>query len=256
MLILVVGVGQHVGKTKVAEEIVKAFKEEGFAVTFSKPLSTLNAFYHAKAFERILEVGEFVSHDVLRVNELVKSEEGFEVLNPVFSLLLPIDLESVDWNTASLDSPIFQTAIIRVEKSTYVVEPVSRFVKSFFERIEGILRKREFSRVEIDEVDDLLLSGRELSNDILRKLKRKSEVLVVESSGNLAYPNEESLEADRVVIVTPGKYFVCDGERYRRAAEIAGRLMYLRCEDVVEILKPKRGYENIKNLIKMELLNH
>ncbi|ADC65069.1 P-loop ATPase/GTPase-like protein [Ferroglobus placidus DSM 10642] len=256
MLILVVGVGQHVGKTKAVEEIVKAFRGEGFSVEFSKPLATLNAFYHEKAFERILEIGEFVSHDVLRVSELVKGEEKLEILNPVFSLLLPIDLEAVDWNTTSLESPVFQTAVVRIEESIYVVEPLSRFVKSFLKRVERILRNREISKVEIESVNDLLLSGRDASNEILKKLKRKSEILVVESSGNLAYPNEESLEADKVVIVTPGKYFVCDGERYRKAAEIAGKLAYLRCEDVVEILKPKKGYENIKNLIKKELLNH
>ena len=260
MLILVVGVGQHVGKTKVVEEVAKCFKQSGFDVQVAKPLSTLNAFHHEEAFRKLIEINEFVSYDVLRLRSVVETDENPKLLNPVFSLLLPIDLEAVDWNTLSLESPLFQTAVIRIStkksEKVYVVEPVKRFVSSYYRMVERILKEKEYSKLEIDEVDEILLKGREETNRILKELMRKYEVLVVESSGNLAYPNEASLEADKVVVVTPGKYFACDGERYRKAAEVAGKFLYLRCEDVVEILKPKMGYENIKNLIKTELLNH
>ncbi len=260
--VLIVGLGQHSGKTSVAIELIREAKRLNIDVGVSKPLSTLNAFYSNLAFEEVLRLGKLVSYDVLKMREVAESKDRIELENPVASLLAPQDPEKIGWNMLNYESLVFQTLYIRVstpdETRLFVVEPEDRFVDSVYEKAKKIKESYDVvERISPEHVEDVLIEGRRKSNIGLKEITKTHELTVIESSSNLAFPNEFSLNAESVIVVSPGKYFLCDGDRYRKTVEVLNNLNpFTRTEDVVELLKPEKSYANIKNLIKDCLLNH
>lgn len=245
--ILITGVlPENSGKTTLAEDLIREAREEGFDVGVSKPVCSTNGWYYPEVIKKSSELGFLVGRDVLRLHRAAKSEDSMELENPVCSLAMPVDPEKFEWNLdVTLSS--YQIALIRVTGD----ERMHFLVSSNLERFTNFLRNEtqdlveslegEVEEIEMEEIESVLEEARMTSNKILRRMRKRYEVLFVESFSNVASPNEEALNSDVVIAVAPGRAAVYDGERYRKAMEILSDLRApweISTSDVIRFLRP------------------
>jgi|Deesub1362A_J573_1020465.scaffolds.fasta_scaffold07137_2 predicted P-loop ATPase/GTPase len=250
--VLIVGVlSENSGKTTLAEALISEAIEKGVDVGVSKPFCSTNGWYHYEVIVRSAEFGLLLGRDIQRLHNVARSIESVELENPVCVLAMPLDLEKLEWNLMQ-NLSMNQIAMIRVsgkETKHYVVN-------SNLERFTGILRKEverlskalkgEVQEIEIEDAEEILRKARDLSNEALKEIKRRHDMVVIESFSNVASPNTESLDSDIIIAVSPGKAVIYEGEKYRRAVDILLDFKdpwEITTDGVLRLLKPLRTIE-------------
>ncbi|WP_457590285.1 hypothetical protein [Geoglobus sp.] len=250
--ILVVGLQQHdSGKTTVSMEIIRHLRSQGIDTGYTKPFAAFNAWMDYHVLEESLKHGFPVSGDAVKVKSELSIPEEVQIINPVCTVLSPLDPEKVGWNLLSLESTSSQLAALRVtgrdgKVRVYEVEADwDRFPDFFSEAWNELRKKTKTEQIDYTEFEHRIERSRAHCDFWMKRVARKHEVVVVESSSNISAPSCSSIDADIVVAVTPGRVFVVDGGRYARAIEVAGYISdpwKTTAPAVLELVKPEKSF--------------
>ncbi len=225
MLILVTGLLPYdSGKTTFAEALVKDLVNKGYDVGISKPISSVNCWYHYRHVYKALKSGILVGADTIRLHTAAKSRDPIELEGPVTSLLIPPDPEKVGWDSAIYSAVGFhhQLSVIRItntegSKYYFIPQNLQRSISSVKNFIESFLRDKDPEPIDVNQADELLVESRPVADECLDYIASRHEITVVESFNNAAAPTEKSAEAEIVFVVAPGKAVVYEGEEFRKA---------------------------------------
>ncbi len=225
MLILITGLLPYdSGKTTFAEAVVRDLVNMGYDVGISKPISSVNCWYHYKYIIKAFESGVLVGVDTIRLHTVARSRDPIELEGPVTSLLIPPDPEKVGWDSAIYSAVGFhnQLVVIRISnvkgsKYYYIPQNLQRSIASVKALVESFLGDKNPETIDINEADELLVRSRPTADECLEYIISKHEVTVVESYNNAAAPTAKSAEADIVFVVAPGKVIVYEGKEFRKA---------------------------------------
>ncbi|MDK2781285.1 MAG: hypothetical protein PWR13_313, partial [Archaeoglobi archaeon] len=202
--------------------------------------------------EKSRELGFLVGRDILRLHTAAESRDEIEIENPVASLAIPPDPEKLEWNFSQYRFSINQLVLMRVsDERTHhflVSQNLELLSETLREEVEKLLKslRGDVEEIEVEMIDDVLQRARDISERALRTLKKRHELLIVESFSNVAAPNKESTEADLIIGVFPGKAIVYEGEKYRKAMEILldfREPWQINLENLMELLKPLKTIE-------------
>jgi len=243
------------GKTSVAESIITDAVSRGIDTGISKPVSAANGWYQYDCIRESINYGKLIGEDILRLHNAAKSTEPIEVESPVVSLLMPPDPERVGWQSSAYMafSLLEQISVIRI---TDVNKSKHFYLPSNIKRTTGILQKelRELIKnlnpkpVKAEEtyVSELLLKSYTTADTCVEYIAERHDFIVVESYNNAASPTHESLNAKLVVVVTPGKVAIYDGDSYRKAIQATSEILEpwrTTTEEILSLLKPVRTIE-------------
>ncbi len=237
LMILVSGVLPHdSGKTTVAKYIIKELISRGFRVAASKPIAGHSAWHQLYSLLRSIELGVLVGADALELHRVCGVPRRLEVLNPLDTLQVPLDIEHFKSPKTYINcmSRFEETVgVARISKclsdseaeSTYyivksnVIRTPGRVVDLIDRLLNSVSRNSKVLSVETGEnlISILRKRGIELCDECLKMLLSRYEIVVVESFNDAAAPTRFSSMADIVFIVSPGKVMVVDGKRFSKA---------------------------------------
>lgn len=263
--ILVVGLLQHdSGKTTTTVGIMRHLKNRGFDVGYIKPLAAFNAWNDYAVLVKSVEYGFPVSGDALRIKSTFNLPERVEEINPICTVMSPLDPEKVGWNILSVESISSQLAALRItdrdgKVRVYEIESEWKRFPDFFEEMWSEMMKRtETEHLEYPEFERVVENSRTYCDYWMRRIVEGHDVVFVESSSNISAPSCSSLDVDAVIAVTPGKAFIVDGERYAKAVEVTGYLgdpWKITTPTILELVKPEKGFSIHPKKLSNDFLN-
>lgn len=221
------------GKTHVALDLGKYLREEGQSVGYFKPISGHNYWYNYEHTKRCLDRGKLVSKDASRVKEELRISSDLYLMNPIHSLFVPARIERPLQNIRS-------SLGLAGASSVLVMQRYSRPVGNEFDTtmlIADSLVEEEIVILGLDEVGKLSHNSSILSVDNLEafqefeqqqfesivsdafgEIEKSADTIIIESFNDSAWPWENLVKVDHVLVVTPGHIFRYDPERFRKAA--------------------------------------
>ena len=251
------------GKTFVGRSLLKYFRGVGYSAIAYKPIAAHNAWFQLETVEKSTELGVLVGHDAYLYWKDMGGEVAIEEINPIDILTVPMDFSILPSNIRSyfsmLESFLSQACIMRIScfktnrtitKHYVNVEHVRKAVSTLRPKLIELARKLkpQPKPVTYEQMVELTNSPEPITcADIqLERLTRKYEVVIVESFNNAATPTPLSVKnADKVLVVAPGKALIYDGRKYLEALKIleetlGNKIAYTTVtRSVVELLKPQ-----------------
>ncbi|TFH07985.1 MAG: hypothetical protein E4H14_07340 [Candidatus Thorarchaeota archaeon] len=261
--ILIVGANSFdSGKTRFAIELGKHLNESGQSVGYFKPISGHNYWYNYEHTKKCLEIGKLVSKDASRIKEELGIKSDLYLMNPIHALFVPARIEKPLENIRS-------SLGLTGASSVLVMQRFSRPVENGFDTtmlIADSLVEEESVIIGLDEVGKLSHNTSILDADNIEifqefeqkhfesiiseafaKSEKSVDTIIIESFNNSAWPWENLLEVDHVLVVTPGHVFRYDPERYRKATFLyhRGRLPIreVTFSRMSDLLKPTHRVE-------------
>lgn len=242
------------GKTTMACSIVSEARKRGYDVGVIKPISSMSGWYQHSCVERSIRYGKLIGRDMYKLHDAADSSDPIEYEGPVVSLLMPPDPERVEWESGEylgLNLPS-QLVVIRVTdmKGTrhYHVPPhVERLTDTMKEEVQRVLASMENPvEVDMDFIHELLFNSYTIADECLDYLGGKHDFMVVESYNNAAAPTANSLNAQSVIAIAPGKAALYSGELYRKALTAVSSIKEPWRTTTEEILKLMRPFKTIE----------
>ncbi len=252
-MVLVVGLLEHdSGKTSVTSSLVAEARSRGIDAVGVKPVGGHSAWNQYETLERSIELGLLVGEDAYKLWRVSGAEEPIEVLSPLDMLTAPPDPESVGGPSGFLMVPdnILELAVLlrisRVERGGVVTKHYAvkrnlrRLSSKLRSRVEVLARKVGAEPVSRSELLELAVGAADAVDSALRYVARKHKLVIVESFNNAACPSPLCLQADKVILVAPGRAYVYDGRSYARAVRALASVKGLNVTtpEVVGKLKP------------------
>ena len=249
MTLLVAG-SQRVdaGKTTFSVGLLARTGAVGF-----KPRAGNNRWFDQDDVERALAEGRLYGKDAAKLAAASPGDLAPEQINPIHRLWQPapgpgtgllgqddrefvVDRVGDRWvRNGTVDLPPAVSDVLPVERATEIAEPGGK--QGTEADTDGVTAVETVA--ELNEVTAKLhLPAMEALADRITAVDRA----VVESYGDVARPLQ-SIQPDAVAVVEPGRARIYDGDRYRKACEVAtggpgeGQLEE-RVESVVDLLDP------------------
>ena len=252
MLILIVGLLKFdSGKTSLTASLVKEARSRGVDAVAVKPVGAHNAWNQYDTVLKSFEMRVLVGSDAYRLWKASDQVEPIEVLSPFDILIVPPDSEKTGFDRYLdiVENLFSQAALARLTKieehsfksKHYVIKDTLRETTRPLHRI--LTRLSRFLQAEEIEIEDLLQisysSGMEIDK-VLEYLLEKHELVIVESFNDAACPTSICLNADRVILVTPGRAYVYSGVEYKKVLESFSEIkgLNITTPEVVRLLKP------------------
>jgi predicted P-loop ATPase/GTPase len=208
MTLLVAGASEvDAGKTTFSTGLVARTGAVGF-----KPRAGNDYWYDHDDYRRAITEGRLYGKDARRLAAASPGDLSPERLNPVHRLWQP---------TPGRSGPLG-----RADRSFLLDRAGDQFVVNATASLPASARRNlplEAART-VDSLDALNRAMAELHLPATRVLGERiaaTERAVVESYGDIARPLQD-LDPDAVAVVEPTRARVYDGDRYRRACEVAG----------------------------------
>ena len=231
--ILIVGANSFdSGKTRLAIDLGKTLKESGESVGYFKPVSGHNYWYNYEHTKRCLENGKLVSKDASRVKEELGLKNDLYLINPIHSLFVPARIGRPLENIRS-------SLGLAGASSVLVMQRFSQPVDNGFDTtmlIADSLLEEERVILGLDEMGKLSHNSSILTannfetfqefenqhfenivSSAFSEVEKSADTIIIESFNDSAWPWENLLEVDHVLVATPGHIFYYDQERYRKA---------------------------------------
>ncbi len=272
MKILVTGLLPYEsGKTSFVLSIADALKDIGLSPGYFKPVAGHSGWYQIDTLLRSIDLGILVGHDAYVVTEKLGLLDIIDVISPLDIMTFPIDPFKEGISTRMYMDMMSSTNKIsliaritnvwkngkRLERAhTYIVakDTYEKLTDTLKETVNELLEKLRkpntvFIEANTSFIEKILEtpSTYELLDRILELLVDKYNPLIIEGYNDVAAPTPESLSADIVVIVAPGKAAIYQGKRYRQAVElfaIAGSPWTVTVSKVIDILgKPLKVFD-------------
>jgi len=259
--ILIVGANSFdSGKTRLAIELGKSLKASGQSVNYFKPVSGHNYWYNHEHTKRCLEVGKLVSKDASHIKEELNLKNDLYLMNPIHSLFVPAMIEKPLQNVHS-------SLGLAGSDSIMVMQRFSRPVDDKFDTtmlIADSIVEEERVIIGLDEVGKLSHNSSIFSannfeafqefeqqhfetyvSESFAEIENSAENIIIESFNDSAWPWENLVDVDHVLVVSPGHIFSYDPERYRKATFLyhKGRLPIreVTFRRMSDLLKPIKG---------------
>jgi len=259
--ILIVGANSFdSGKTRLAIELGKSLNASGQSVDYFKPVSGHNYWYNHEHTKRCLEVGKLVSKDASHIKEELNLKNDLYLMNPIHSLFVPAMIEKPLQNVHS-------SLGLAGSDSIMVMQRFSRPVDDKFDTtmlIADSIVEEERVIIGLDEVGKLSHNSSIFSannfeafqefeqqhfetyvSESFAEIENSAENIIIESFNDSAWPWENLVDVDHVLVVSPGHIFSYDPERYRKATFLyhKGRLPIreVTFRRMSDLLKPIKG---------------
>jgi len=243
------------GKTSVAESIVTDAITRGIDIGVSKPISAVNGWYQYNCIKRSIEYGKLIGEDVYRLHNAAKSSDPLEIESPAVSLLIPPDPERVGWQSSAYMafSLLDQIAVVRLtnvneSKHFYLPSNIRRISRILQKEIDKLINDIEPRPVKTEKlfVNELLFRSYEIADNCVEYIANRHDFLIVESYNNAASPTRKSLNAMAVVVATPSKVAIYDGDSYRKAMLATSEILEpwrTTTEEILPLIKPTKTVE-------------
>lgn len=255
-MVLVTGLLKYdSGKTSVAESIIMDALSRGIDIGVSKPISAANGWYQYDCIEKSIEYGKLIGEDIYRLHNAANSSDPIEIEGSVVSLLIPPDPERVGWQSSAYMafSLLEQIAVVRVtdvneSKHFYLPLNIARASDILQREAKKLIRSLKPKPVRVEEtfLNDLLVRSYTIADSCVEYIAERHDFVVLESYNNAASPTHKSLNAKAVVVATPGKLAVYDGDSYRKAIMAASEILEpwrTTTEEILPLIKPVRTLE-------------
>ncbi len=255
MIILIVGLLRYdSGKTTWALELIEAFKNVGLKPYPYKPIGAHNAWYQYETLVNSIRLGRLVGEDAYRLASAAGLVDQVEILSPVDILSAPLDPEKFmatsmkryveELSFLETQAILARTTVVddtwRPRSVHYLItENLDRIISSLKDDVMMFLKKiKTFVEINRDEFLSLISSPKlyESLAKIQNMLKRKTNLLIIESYNNAALPTPSAIESDYVFVVAPGKVFMYKGSDYAKAINVYGSLSTPLSIDVPSIM--------------------
>ena len=250
------------GKTRLAIELGKHLKDSGQSVGYFKPISGHNYWFNHEHTTRCLESGKLVSKDASHVKEELGIKSDLYLMNPIHALFVPARIERPLENIRSSFG-------LTGASSVLVMQRFSRPVENEFDTtmlIADSLVEEESVIIGLDEVGKLshntsIIDANNIEtfqefeqqqfeiivSEAFAEIEKSADIIIIESFNDSAWPWENLVEVDHVLVVTPGHIFSYDPERFRKAAFLyhRGRLPIreVTFRRMSDLLKPTQRVE-------------
>lgn len=261
--ILIIGTNSFdSGKTRLAIELGKHLKDSGQSVGYFKPISGHNYWFNYEHTTRCLESGKLVSKDANRVKEELGIKSDIYLMNPIHTLFVPARINRPLENIRS-------SLGLTGASSVLVMQRFSRPVVNGFDTtmlIADSLLEEESVIIGLDEVGKLTHNTSIVDADNIEtfqefeqqqfeilvteafsEIEKSADTILIESFNDSAWPWENLVEVDHVLVVTPGHIFSYDPERFRKAAFLYHRgnlpIREVTFRRMSDLLKPTNRVE-------------
>jgi len=200
-------------------------------VTYFKPVSGHNYWYNYEHTKICLKRGQLISKDARRAIEELGITSGPYLINPIHSLFVPARIERPLQNLHS-------SLGLAGASSILVMQRFSKPEGDGFDTtmlVADELVEEERVMIGLDEVGKLSHEASIYSADSLEtfqefenqhfenyvtkafsQIEKTADNVIVESFNDSAWPWENLLEVDHVLVVSPGHVFSYDPERFRK----------------------------------------
>lgn len=221
------------GKTVFASSLAAALIKEGLAVSTSKPVGATDLWGGAEVLTRSKELRLVATRDGLMLQEAIGGRLPVEVVNPVAVLLAPTPPSRYSsWSAyeSSLSRPSMRAVLARVTSCTggsasmhlYNAQLQSRTTRRVLWELEDLMAVLSPQPVAAsDEVFEGVFSGSaaQVADSCIAMEEASSDVVIIESNGDVAAPTPLSATPSLAVLVAPGEAYVVEGRRYSTALE-------------------------------------
>lgn len=246
--ILVVGFREKdSGKTMLTQALIRCLKEEGVNVCGFKPRAGNSLWYDYDVVYKALLEGRLYGKDAKVLREASKANLPEEIINPVHRLWV-----EDSFHTFMDRLPNFlvdRITISEKEEAEFLVVVNKLTLERYFEC--KWLMEKLFSNakkvVKIDKLEDLnkiiIESYDKAVSLAYRKVKKDSEVVVVESYSNVALPLPlDNIKSLKVVFgVEPWHVYLYSSDKYLTAIKLLTQLRKNRevaTNQIKQLLKP------------------
>ncbi|MFX1481572.1 MAG: hypothetical protein ACFFCP_00135 [Promethearchaeota archaeon] len=250
------------GKTNLAKKLISRVSESGQFVEYFKPLSGHNYWYHFEHTKRCMDKGILVSKDAFEVRTNFKSRCPVELSNPIHSLFVPMRIDrplQTLPNSLGLAGP---NSILTMERFSHPeagrIDTTVLLTEKLLEENRLIIRPEEVGRLTkgaaIYEVENLE-AVQEFEKQYFERyvtesfthVENHSDVVVIESFNDTAWPWDGLISVDSVLVVGPGHVFSYDPEKFRKAAYLMVRghlpIREVTFGRISDLLRPVNGIE-------------
>jgi len=231
--ILIVGANSFdSGKTRLAVGLGRSLKESGQSVEYFKPVSGHNFWYNYEHTRGCLEIGKLVSKDAFHVKKELDLRNDLYLMNPIHSLFVPARIERPLQNLHSSFGLAGSNSILVMQRFSRPVndeyDTTMLIADSLVEEERVIIGLEEigklshnssifsahnfetFQEFEHQHFEDYVSAS-------FAESEKSVENIIIESFNDSAWPWENLLEVDHVLVVSPGHIFSYDPERFRKA---------------------------------------
>ena len=248
------------GKTTIGLHAIKYLKEIGIDVAPFKPIAGFNYWRQYENFLNSAHYGTIFSRDAYMLEEIAKSGEKLEIINPVSFLFAPADIKKyIESNVIS--KILFEETLVRnlvlarlticendkIENQVYLNKRRLEYLLHD-SRIFHIIESRNSREIDITDIEKFIneinVNAKRYIESCFRKLVRTHRNILVESFNNSVLPWRGILneEIDIVIGAFPGYALFFDPISFKEALVT---LMSLRGdiitgEMLLDVLNPKK----------------
>lgn len=261
--ILIVGANSFdSGKTRLAIELGKTLQDYGRSVGYFKPVSGHNYWYNHEHTKECLSSGKLVSKDASSVKRELDITSDLYLMNPIHSLFVPARIEKPLQNIRSSLGLAGASSILVMQRFSRPQEggldTTMLIADSLVEEERVILGFEEVGKLSYDSSifsADNLETFQEFEqqhfenyvSESFAEIEKSDETIIIESFNDSAWPWENLVEVDHVLVVSPGHIFSYDPERFRKATFLyhRGRLPIreVTFNRMSDLLKPTNRVE-------------
>jgi predicted P-loop ATPase/GTPase len=251
------------GKTTLALALLKKFYEVGFNALPLKPMAGHNIWYSYHTVSRSMELKLLVGNDALKY--LDESGANIRLINPFAVLFSPVDLEKIAYNISLYENLMYNGLPIMVRYSNCIenfdyhyvsLESLEIIPDSIRKVVEEMLNKFNVRFTTINSIKEFIDQSPTLIDQCLPSIFSRFENTLLESYNDAVAPSFLSLNADYIVLVSPGKAFLFDGKEVRKIVDlIALPPWVIKGRNLIKYGKPiksfsiETGYDKFNNEI-------
>ena len=257
--ILIIGANSFdSGKTQFAIELGRYLKDSGQLVAYFKPIGGHNYWYNYEHTKRCLKNGQLISKDASRVRTELEIETHPYLVNPIHSLFVPARIERPLQNIRSSLGLAGASSVLVMQR--FSIPDGAGFDTTMLVADELVEEERVI--IGLDEVGKLSHNTSIYSADSLEtfqefenqhyenyvttafsEIEKTADNVIIESFNDSAWPWENLLEVDHVLVVSPAHVFSYDPERFRKGTFLYHRghfpIREVTFSKMSDLLKPK-----------------
>ena len=219
------------GKTQFAIELGRYLKDSDRSVSYFKPVSGHNYWYNYEHTKKCLKNGQLISKDASRVIAELEIQSHPYLVNPIHSMFVPARIERPLQNLHSSLGLAGASSVLVMQRFSL---PEGKGFDTTMLIAEELVEE-ERVMIGLDEVGKLSHNASIYSADSLEafqefenqhfenyvtkafsEIEKTADDVIIESFNDSAWPWENLLEVDHVLVVSPGHVFSYDPERFRK----------------------------------------
>jgi len=245
------------GKTTFSIMAAKKATEEGISVEYFKPLSAHNYWYAYSHTLSCIKREMLFSYDVAKVREAIDSRVHEYISNPIHRLYVPSVSEKplsgvsntlglAGWDSIATMQRMSTPSDEGVLSKTLVAKKLIDSGKLVLTPDESERLVKGTQKVEISSLEELQsieqVHFEEYVSAAFSATEKPSELVLIESFNDTAWPWENLDDVDIVWVIGPGQLFQYDPQKFRKASTLQKRanlpLREVTFSRIADLLKP------------------